>query len=207
MYKRLIYAVVLLMSICSFDLSAQGKPTNRVYISKSSMELTVYDNDERILMSCAIGCGKAMGDKQKVGDNRTPEGSFPVVQIQNSSSWAHDFGDGKGVIQKAYGPYFIRLGVKGFSGIGIHGTCFPESIGTRCSEGCIRLHNEDVKKLVQLIAVGSTVTIDGDVDRRQTELGCQKHSFVQPMITIYRYKGKLDRNERESAIERFGHNL
>ncbi len=187
MYRKLAYMVAMCLCMCAGELVAQGKATNRIHISKSSMQLTVYDRNNCVLMRCAIGCGKVRGDKQKSGDNRTPEGEFPIIQIQNSSYWAHDFGDGKGLIQEAYGPYFIRLGVSGFSGIGIHGTCFPESIGTRCSEGCIRLHNDDVKRLVQLVAVGSMVTIESDADRKLTELSCQRISFVQPKINISRY--------------------
>ena len=196
MYRKLICMVAMCLCVGVGSLMAQGKATNRVYISKPSMELTVYDRDNRVLMHCVIGCGKVRGNKQKSGDNRTPEGEFPIIQIQNSSYWAHDFGDGKGLIQKAYGPYFIRLGVSGFSGIGIHGTCFPESIGTRCSEGCIRLHNDDVERLVQLVAVGSMVTIEGDIDRELTELAYQKDSFVQPVINISSHQIKAICHER-----------
>ena len=150
------------LSVYGINLSAQEKSSNYVLISKSDMELTVYNVDGQVLFRCMVGCGKELGNKQKKGDNRTPEGCFPITQIQNSSHWAHDFCDGKGLIEKAYGPYFIRLGVKGFTGIGIHGTCFPESIGTRCSEGCIRLHNKDVEKLIDLVTVGCLVTIEKD---------------------------------------------
>ena len=163
-YLRAIYLcmLALFLSVYGINLSAQEKSSNYVLISKSDMELTVYNVDGQVLFRCMVGCGKELGNKQKKGDNRTPEGCFPISQIQNSSHWAHDFCDGKGLIEKAYGPYFIRLGVKGFTGIGIHGTCFPESIGTRCSEGCIRLHNKDVEKLIDLVTVGCLVTIEKD---------------------------------------------
>ncbi len=59
----------------------------------------------------------------------------------------------------AYGPWLIRLKVPGFTDIGIHGTCFPNSIGTRCSEGCNRIHNTDPTKLKSYIHVGTMCTI------------------------------------------------
>lgn len=90
---------------------------------------------------------------------RTPEGIFLVSDIQRASNWTHDFGDGKGEIKGAYGDYFIRLAVPGHKGIGIHGTHLPESIGTRDSEGCIRLENEDLNELVKLIHPPMTVVI------------------------------------------------
>jgi lipoprotein-anchoring transpeptidase ErfK/SrfK len=103
--------------------------------------------------------GKNTGDKQRVGDMRTPEGEFPIVQIQNSSKWTHDFQDGKGPTRGAYGPYFIRLGTPGWTGIGIHGTHAPDSIGTNVTEGCIRLTNEDVQTLRKMVKIGDKVVI------------------------------------------------
>ena len=40
---------------------------------------------------------------------------------------------------------------KGRTGFGIHGTVEPETIGTKSSKGCIRLHNGDVKKVYNLL--------------------------------------------------------
>lgn len=46
------------------------------------------------------------------------------------------------------------------SGIGIHGTDNPETIGRASSHGCIRLTNWDIIKLGNLISPGTTVKID-----------------------------------------------
>ena len=48
------------------------------------------------------------------------------------------------------------------SGIGLHGTANPETIGRAASHGCIRLANWDAVKLSQLVTVGTTVKIDGE---------------------------------------------
>jgi lipoprotein-anchoring transpeptidase ErfK/SrfK len=42
----------------------------------------------------------------------------------------------------------------------IHGTNRPESIGTRASYGCIRMHNEDVADLFERVSVGATVVVE-----------------------------------------------
>ena len=65
----------------------------------------------------------------------------------------------EGPIPDAYGPWFLRLDVPGFRDIGIHGTPFPESIGTRATEGCIRLRNEDILDLKPRIKLGTVVII------------------------------------------------
>ncbi|MDR1983994.1 MAG: L,D-transpeptidase [Prevotellaceae bacterium] len=129
-----------------------------IVISKQDMKLRRYDVTGNVLEEYPIACAKNYGNKKKRGDNKTPEGVFTVQQIQNASAWTHDFGDGKGQIKGAYGSHFIRLKT-GFQGIGIHGTHAPESIGTRATEGCIRLRNEDLLKLVKNVKTSMVVII------------------------------------------------
>ena len=130
-----------------------------VLINKEDMTLKVYDMNGDVVQDFPIGVGKNYGNKIEKGDNRTPEGVFRVTEIQDASGWKHDFGDGKGEIKGSYGPWFIRLYTEPHKGIGIHGTHLPQSIGTRCTEGCIRLHNEDVAKLKELVYGGLPVII------------------------------------------------
>jgi len=130
-----------------------------VIISKHEMQLYVYDYKGKQLSSFPIACGENYGQKGIVGDRKTPEGVFRVSQIQNSSSWSHDFNDGKGEIQGAYGPWFIRLDTPGHKGIGIHGTHDPYSLNTRSTEGCIRISNENVSKLAKMVKRNTVVVI------------------------------------------------
>lgn len=132
---------------------------NRIVVSKKELRIYVLSQENDTLWGAPIACGKNYGNKQKQGDMRTPEGTYKIVSIENSSSWKHDFNDGEGIRKGAYGPFFIRLKVPKFSGIGIHGTCFPESMGTRCSEGCVRLKNEDLKILKKYVKIGMICTI------------------------------------------------
>lgn len=133
--------------------------TSFIVISKEDMMLRLIDYKGREIQKYPIACGKNYGNKETKGDLKTPEGLFHVTEIEKASSWVHDFGDGKGEIPGAYGPFFIRLEVPGQKGIGIHGTHKPESIGTRDTEGCIRLNNEDLLKLVKQTHIGMAVLI------------------------------------------------
>lgn len=115
--------------------------------------------DNNVIKEYGVAVGKNPGQKERAGDMRTPEGNFSVQQIQDASSWTHDFKDGKGVIKGAYGPQFIRLKT-GWRGIGIHGTHDPNSIGTNVTEGCIRLDNKDLVELSRSYTkIGMTVII------------------------------------------------
>ncbi|MDL2241892.1 L,D-transpeptidase, partial [Bacteroidales bacterium OttesenSCG-928-L03] len=90
-----------------------------ILISKEDLMLTVYNYKGKKLFQFPISCGKNVGNKNEVGDMKTPEGVFHVSDIQDASNWSHDFGDGNGEIEGAYGPYFIRLSTPGHKGIGI----------------------------------------------------------------------------------------
>lgn len=130
-----------------------------VIIDKETMTLSLVDYKGVTRMTYPIACGKNYGNKEKRGDMKTPEGIFHVSDIQDASDWTHDFHDGNGEIEGAYGPYFIRLDTPGHKGIGIHGTHLPESIGTRATEGCIRLKNEDLMELKKSVYEGMSVII------------------------------------------------
>ena len=150
-----------------------------IVVSKQDMRLRVYDYKGTRLMDYGIACGKNFGQKHKVGDMKTPEGMFFVQSIENASERTHDFGDGRGEIQGAYGPYFIRLDTPGNKGIGIHGTHDPLSIGTRATEGCIRLNNNDLVELVNVVRPGMMVLVTTsfeDYEQEQQYIGNKRDS-------------------------------
>ena len=147
------------------EVALNGDPNkaDHIVISKESMTLNLYDSDGGLIFSFPVAVGRNYGNKEKIGDMKTPEGEFSIVQIQDASAWTHDFKDGKGVIAGCYGNWFIRLKTPPHTGIGIHGTHDPNSIGTRATEGCIRLRNEDLDKLQPLVKVDMKVTIESSI--------------------------------------------
>lgn len=135
---------------------------NRIVVSKKALQLYVVSEKNDTLFQSPVACGRNFGNKTCVGDKKTPEGTFKIIKMYDATSWKHDFGDGKGMRKGAYGPLFFRLNVPGFSDIGIHGTIFPETIGTRSSEGCVRMRNEDILKLYRFCYIGMPVIIEKD---------------------------------------------
>ncbi len=55
------------------------------------------------------------------------------------------------------GEMWIGLNLKGY---GIHGTPWPEEIGKTESHGCFRLSNWDIKRLANIVRIGTPVFID-----------------------------------------------
>ncbi len=135
------------------------KSDKYIEIDKKKFKLYLKGGDGKVISSYSVAVGKNKGQKQRRGDHRTPEGKFKINAIYPSSSWDHDFNDGKGKRKGAYGPWFFRLNCPQSPHIGIHGTCFPEQTGTRSSDGCIRLKNEDIEKLKPYVFVGMPVII------------------------------------------------
>ena len=171
---RSLAAVVLiaaiLLSAVDADARKRGRRKRRVRlpdpstipaigIDKGALTLDLISTDGDTLFHTRVATGLAPGQKRRPGDMRTPEGSFIISEIVDASRWKHDFGDGLGKISGAYGPLFMRLLTPGHSGIGIHGTHLPASIGTRASEGCIRLENDSLLRLSHMVCPGTRVTI------------------------------------------------
>lgn len=90
-------------------------------------------------------------------DNSTPVGKFKIVNKLENPTWYY-----AGAVVPPESPENI-LGTRwlGFDhqGYGIHGTTMPESIGKQESAGCIRMLNEQVEELYDLIPVGTVVTV------------------------------------------------
>lgn len=153
------------------DNSLQQASAKRfVVVSKLHENLTVFDvqQGDTVQLAQYPACmGKNKGNKQKRGDMKTPESPkgkpFFISQIQDASTWHHDFGDGRGSI-KAYGHWFLRLNTPGHSGIGIHGSTNNEStVPGRASEGCIRLRDADIIDLKERFAyVGMPVIVKAE---------------------------------------------
>ena len=167
MYNKILclaFIFALALSVMAEDLQSVMKfykpdmSKGFIFVSKVDMTLTLVNSQGKVVATYPIACGMNIGQKRVTGDHRTPEGYFLLEKIHDSANWGHDFHDGNGFIKHAYGPYFLRLRT-GFQGIGIHGTHAPGSIGSRATEGCIRLENNNVEALERQVTVGMPVII------------------------------------------------
>lgn len=115
-----------------------------IVIDKSRFKLYLFKGGKLVKKyPVSIGRNPDGADKRQKGDLRTPEGNFHIVSIHKSDKWLHEG-------QLAYGPWFLRLKTP-WQGIGIHGTNEPEKLGTKASEGCIRLHSDNIAELKKLV--------------------------------------------------------
>ena len=119
----------------------------RIEIDKSENRLRLF-NKSRLVRSYPVATGN---------QGVTPVGTYTVATRLIQPTWYW-----QGIAVKPDDPDY-PLGTRwlGLSkrGYGIHGTNEPDSIGKQLSHGCIRMFNEDVEDLFEVIAVGTAVKI------------------------------------------------
>ena len=116
-----------------------------ILISKSKNALTLYLND-KLVKVYPVGTG--------IEDYYTPAGDFPITNKEKEPSWR---GLPYGHPENILGSRWMAISKGGY---GIHGTTQPETVGKHSSQGCIRMFNEDVEELYELVTIGTTVTIE-----------------------------------------------
>jgi lipoprotein-anchoring transpeptidase ErfK/SrfK len=132
---------------------AQGetlRPQRKIVVSIAERKLVVLEAG-RVLKTydAAVGALKSP----------SPMGEFTVTIRLPHPTW---YGSkavvppGKG---NPLGTRWIGISKKGY---GIHGTNSPKSIGRAASLGCIRLRNEDVEELFEMVSVGDAVELRGE---------------------------------------------
>jgi len=124
-----------------------------LWVSLQTFRLRVYLSDG-LIKEYPIGLGK---------DDRTPAETFVLKAPLEKAPWK-DPVSGKiyhyGDPEYAIGTRWIGFEPKGpHGGLGIHGTNEPESIGKAESLGCIRMRNEHVEELADLVAPGLSIQI------------------------------------------------
>ena len=145
----------LLGKINSLSNPRQLRPADRLKVLPGPFEAYVDLTQYRLTLVIdglyagrfPIGIGR---------DQSTPQGSFVVKNKVLNPVW---YGP-QGVVphedpRNPLGGRWIDLG----GGIGIHGTNNPASIGRNESEGCIRMGQQDIEDVFDILSLGSRVTV------------------------------------------------
>lgn len=122
---------------------------------------------DKLVINLAARSLAAIRDNQKVtlypvGPGKvstpTPTGYYKVIDKEVNPTWT-DPGDASASIPSGpSNPLGYRwIGIGG--NYGIHGTNHPDSVGHYVSNGCIRMHEEDVEKIYDMVEVGTPVEI------------------------------------------------
>ncbi len=121
---------------------------HEVRVDLASRSLEVWAGD-RVILTTPVAIGEP--------ENPTPTGRFSLTDKLETA-------DPNGI----YGPFALGLSARSevlseFGGgdgqVGIHGPNTPSSIGKSASHGCIRVPNDVVRQLSDLLALGTPVVV------------------------------------------------
>ncbi len=130
------------------DTNGQAYP-EKIVINLASRSLALYKGDEKLKLY-PIGPGKA--------STPTPVGYYKILSKEINPTWI-DPGDERNVIPSGKNNPLGYRWMQIYGNYGIHGTNKPESIGKFVSNGCIRMFENDVETLFDLVRVGTPVEI------------------------------------------------
>lgn len=128
-----------------------------ILINKASNTLYHYDNNN-LINKYPVASGKT--------PDHTPEGKFYIVKKFINPYWG---GAGRyspvagGAPNNPLGKRWLGLNIRGGGSYGIHGNSDLYSIGKYVSLGCIRMFNEDVEYLFDIVEYNTPVWIVNDV--------------------------------------------
>jgi murein L,D-transpeptidase YafK len=149
----------------------------RIVVRKAERKLLLYSND-RLVRTYHVGLGLSpVGDKERQGDHRTPEGDFYIFTKNAKSAFYLSLGvsypnqdhakrgmrDGL-ITQAQYNQIAAAIQQKKTplqrtklgGDIYIHG----HGAQTDWTWGCVALENEDIKELFEAVEVGTPVRIN-----------------------------------------------
>ncbi len=127
----------LKVNICPFSI-AIDKSQNLLFLKRKNEVVRTY----------IVATGK---------DNGTPVGNFKITNKLEKPTWYRT-----GAVippdspDNVLGSRWMGFDLKGY---GIHGTTEPNHLGKQITLGCIRMHNQDVEELFDIVPVGTEVII------------------------------------------------
>ena len=115
-------------------------------------------NLAQTLASFQVAVGKALGDKQRQGDEKTPEGIYFPKSTVSSKVLPPRYGD-YAITLDFPNPHDRALGKTG-GGIWLHGVEDETRIkNERITRGCVAFYNDDISKLSQWIEPEQSVVV------------------------------------------------
>ncbi|SFX72620.1 SH3 domain-containing protein [Thermoactinomyces sp. DSM 45891] len=168
---------VLLGGLIPFSTAQASTHEYQVEINKKTNKLYLYQ-DGRVTKTYPVATGRTK--------DLTPEGTFTMVVKIVAPGWK---GIPGGVPENPLGKRWMGISVKGDSGriYGVHGTNQPASIGSNASSGCVRMGEENLLELYQLIPEGTPIWIHSGKSTNKW-LGDSSYA-VQPSTGQLKVKG------------------
>jgi len=135
------------------EQAEQTEQTVRLRLSLSDRKVYVY-RGETLETSYPVAIGRPGWE--------TPTGEYEVYSQLVDPGWTNPL-DGSVMTpgpDNPLGDRWIAFWTDGVNEIGFHGTPNRDSVGQAASHGCIRMYNEDVRELYEVVALGTPVIVE-----------------------------------------------
>lgn len=159
-------------------------------------ELRLYNFlDDGSVMTFPIGIGKE-GWQTPTGDTRitlkreNPTWTPPESIRAENPELPESIPPGP---KNPLGKYAMSLGI---SGIAIHGTNKPNSIGLRASHGCIRMYPEDIESLFHAVSEGTDV----DIIDQNYKVGWHKNTLLLEVTPTQKQTDVIARYKQSKPV-------
>lgn len=157
--KRLKYNTSV---IIPSQFTLPSGPKKGIVLNLADMRIFYYHPDETTVSTYPVGVGRSGWS--------TPRGTTSIVSKEKNPAWHPPESIRREAARRGktlprvvpagprnpLGQYAMHLG---FTGILMHGTTQPISIGRYSSHGCIRLYNPDIKELFYMVPIGTVVRV------------------------------------------------
>ncbi|MCM3586409.1 L,D-transpeptidase [Mesobacillus maritimus] len=166
--KGLLVAILLVVSPI-WPLGTNPLPGDPFLIINKSTNQLAYIDENQVLNVVPVATGQTK--------DLTPEGLFTItVKAKNPYYRKKDIPGGDP--RNPLGTRWIGFDAEDTDGriYGIHGTNNPDSIGKYISQGCIRLHNQEVEALFEDIPLGTKLLVTNS-EKNFYELGLEYHAL------------------------------
>ena len=190
--------IAVLSAINAVNIQAADRTmSSEIIINIPSYTIEYYENN-KLIKEYPVAIGKP--------STPTPLGLFYIIDKEIDPSWYPPERNGDVVSSGPDNPLGYRW--MGFEGnYGIHGTNAPWSIGSAISNGCIRMHEENVEELFLQIEYNTPVYITYDqmkvrVDKTgKASIGIYPDVYEYGKITLEQVKQRLITEGLDNLVE------
>jgi hypothetical protein len=141
-----IFFAIAVAAATNHGIRSASQTVSLKYVNDSKYSILIYIEEKRLYLIENNKCIKDYPIASGKSGWPSPIGQWKIVE-------KGDWGEG-------FGGYWLGLDVT-WGRYGIHGTLKEYSIGRAVSHGCIRMYNNDVKELYNIVPVGTPVVING----------------------------------------------
>lgn len=125
----------------------------RLILRRGERKVYIYRGDEQ-LANYPVAVGRPGWE--------TPIGTFEVIQMLENPGWTNPFT--REIVlpgpRNPLGERWIGFWTDGRDYIGFHGTPNRETVGRAASHGCVRMYNEDIRALYDVVTMGTVVIVE-----------------------------------------------